>query len=94
MQIFNSLHCRTRTGSKLTSDWLMMLTNQSRFESPFKDQTISSSTLEHDFNRANGQFKFDFDFFETSNFREIQQDPTFMVGQQINFGSKYRHRCW
>ena len=55
---------------------------------PSKDKTVSSSTLEHDFNRANGQFTFDFDFFQTSNFREIQQDPTFMVGQQINFGSK------
>ena len=56
---------------------------------PIKDKTVSSSTLEHEFNKANGQFKFDFEFFETSNFREIQQDPTFMVGQQINFGSKY-----
>ena len=69
--------------------WLATGTNQSELiRNQNKDKTVSSSTLEHDFNRANGQFTFDFDFFQTSNFREIQQDPTFMVGQQINFGSK------
>ena len=70
--------------------WLATTINQSKsILNQIEDKTVSCSTLEHDFNRANGQFTFDFDFFQTSNFREIQQDPTFMVGQQINFGSKY-----
>ena len=54
-----------------------------------KDKTVTSSTLDHDFNFANGLFNFDFDFYETQSFRKIQQDPTFSVGQQVNFGSTF-----
>jgi len=53
------------------------------------EQTMSISTLAHGFAAADAKFSFAFDFYEDPNFREVQADPTYQVGQQVNYGSKF-----
>ena len=50
---------------------------------------MTVGTLAHGFAAADAQFSFGFDFFEDANFREVQADPTYQVGQQVNYGSKF-----
>ena len=49
---------------------------------------MTIGTLAHGFAAADAKFSFGFDFFEDANFREVQSDPTYQVGQQVNYGSK------
>ena len=51
-----------------------------------KQAKITSDVLNHDFASQNGQFAFDFKFYETESFEIVQENPTYKVGQQINFG--------
>ena len=53
------------------------------------ENTMTVGTLAHGFAAADAQFNFGFDFFEDANFREVQTDPTYQVGQQVNYGSKF-----
>ena len=53
------------------------------------ENTMTVGTLAHGFAAADAQFSFGFDFFEDANFREVQTDPTYQVGQQVNYGSKF-----
>ena len=55
------------------------------------DATVSSASLDHAFNAENGQFSFDFKFYETEAFETEQTDASYQVGQQVNFGSKYNN---
>jgi hypothetical protein len=50
------------------------------------EQTMSISTLAHGFAAADAKFSFAFDFYENPNFSEVQTDPTYQVGQQVNYG--------
>ena len=50
---------------------------------------MTIGTLAHGFAAADAKFSFGFDFFEDPNFREVQADPTYQVGQQVNYGSKF-----
>ena len=50
---------------------------------------MTIGTLAHGFAAADAKFSFGFDFFEDANFREVQSDPTYQVGQQVNYGSKF-----
>jgi len=50
------------------------------------DAVVSSSSLDHSFESQNGQFSFDFKFYETEAFEVEQTDAAYKVGQQINFG--------
>jgi len=52
------------------------------------EQSVTIGTLAHGFAAANAKFAFGFDFFEDANFREVQADPTYQVGQQVNYGIK------
>ena len=54
-----------------------------------KDATVTAALLDHDFASENGQFTFDFKFYETESFEVEQEDAAYKVGQQINFGRKY-----
>ena len=54
-----------------------------------KQATITSDILNHDFASQNGQFSFDFKFYETESFEIVQENPIYKVGQQINFGREY-----
>ena len=53
------------------------------------ENTMTIGTLAHGFAAADAKFSFGFDFFEDANFREVQADPTYQVGQQVNYGSKF-----
>merc|ERR1712003_55366 len=52
------------------------------------ENTVTLGTLAHGFSAADAKFDFGFEFFEDSNFRNVQSDPTYQVGQQVNFGVK------
>ena len=51
-----------------------------------RQATVTSAVLDHDFGSQNGQFSFDFKFYETESFEMVRENPTYKVGQQINFG--------
>ena len=53
------------------------------------DAVVSSASLDHQFGAQNGQFSFDFKFYETESFESEQTDASYKVGQQINFGGTY-----
>ena len=53
------------------------------------DAVVSSAALDHQFGSDNGQFSFDFKFYETESFDVEQTDAAYKVGQQINFGREY-----
>ena len=53
------------------------------------DAVVSSAALDHQFGSENGQFSFDFKFYETESFEVEQTDAAYKVGQQINFGREY-----
>ena len=52
------------------------------------DAVVTSASLDHQFGAENGQFSFDFKFYETESFESEQTDAAYKVGQQINFGRK------
>jgi hypothetical protein len=51
-----------------------------------KEATITSNVLSHDFATQNGQFSFDFRFYETDSFEIVKETPAYKIGELINFG--------
>ena len=44
-----------------------------------REATVTSSVLDHDFGSQNGQFSFDFKFYETESFDIVQENRAFTV---------------